>query len=162
MKRAVLVLAGATIILVLSAYLLGLSAPVDHVATVSLRVVAPKASVWSAIHDIGAWPSWRPSVESAEDLGEGRWRIRGRDGVITYSVDSPSEDVLVTTIADDDLPFGGRWIWTVTAGDGSTLVAIREEGSVHSPWFRFFSKYVFGHESSMRAALRDLEKHLAD
>ena len=87
-------------------------------------------------------------------------------GAIAYVVDesSPPHDGrpgrLVTRIADDDLPFGGRWIHQVVRVGSGTRVTITEDGLVKSVLFRFASRYVFGHTRTLDDFLRDLGTHL--
>ena len=54
-------------------------------------------------------------------------------------------------------PFGGRWLITLARAGDKTRVTIREEGFVKPPIFRVLSKYVFGHEATLTAYLKDLE-----
>jgi len=60
-------------------------------------------------------------------------------------------------ITDPNLPFGGRWlIELMPETSGATLVRVREEGVVRAPFFRVLSKYVFGHDSTLKKYLADL------
>jgi hypothetical protein len=160
---------GGLVGLVVVIAVVGMLLPAEHVASRSARIGRPPADVWSALTDRARQPEWRRDLERVEPLpdadGRRSFREHSRHGVITFAVDesSPPSDRpgrLVTRIADDTLPFGGRWIHEVAADGGGTHVTITEEGVVRNPIFRFLSRFVFGHASSLEAFLRDLTAHL--
>ena len=68
---------------------------------------------------------------------------------------------LVTRIADEDLPFGGTWTYRLEPDGGGTRVTITEDGEVYNPVFRFVSRFVMGHDATLRTYLDDLEAHMA-
>jgi hypothetical protein len=62
--------------------------------------------------------------------------------------------MLVGRIANTDLPFGGAWTYELTpAGEGLTTLRITEDGEVYNPIFRFVSRFVMGHEATMKQYL---------
>ena len=74
-----------------------------------------------------------------------------------YRLEQPQDRTLVTTIDTPGLPYGGRWIWSVEeAGPLQSTVTIVEEGEVYSPLFRFISRFVIGHEATLRGAMDQL------
>lgn len=145
----------------------GSTLPVEHTATLSDTVSAPLPEVWLAVTDVERYPSWRSGVERSEWLTDGdgsgvgrRWQEDGPEGPLTFEIEEMwREERLVTRIADEGLPFGGRWIYAFEPIDGGVVVTLTEEGEVYSPIYRFVSTYVIGHERTMRGYLDDLTAH---
>ncbi len=137
---------------------IGATLPVAHSATVSARVDAHPDSVWALISRPDAFPDWRPDITAVTRLDDGqgppRWREESRFGVMTFQAEAWDPPRTMTArIADEGLAFGGAWTYTVEPdGDGATLT-ITENGEVYNPVFRFMSRFVFGHERTLRAYL---------
>jgi uncharacterized protein YndB with AHSA1/START domain len=135
--------------------------PKEHRARSSATVAASQDAVWHALTDVEAFPSWRGDVSRVEVLparnGHKAWREIGKHGTITFEeVVAEAPRRLVGRIADPSLPFGGTWTYDVAADAGGTRVTITEDGVVHNPFFRFMSRYVFGHHATQEAYLRAL------
>jgi hypothetical protein len=94
--------------------------------------------------------------------GKPAFREHGSNGPIPFVVD---EDVapsrLVTRIADDKLPFGGRWVITVAPEGAGSRVTVTEEGVVKNPVFRFLSRTVFSLVKTQERWLQNLAAHFA-
>lgn len=161
-----LVIVGSGLVLLVGGILLvGMVLPVSHVASVSGEVPARPDEVWSVITDVEAFPSWRRGMEEVQRLPdrEGRtaWREVARTGTMTLEVVRRRPPrILVTRIADPDLPFGGTWTFDLEPAGRSTRVTITENGQVYNPFFRFMARFVFGHEATARAYLEDLREYL--
>lgn len=163
-------LVGLLVLLVVGMALAGLALPAAHVATRSARIARPPADVWRVLTDRASQPEWRRDLRRLEALpdagGLSSFREHSRSGVITFVVEEATAPAdgragrLVTRIADDTLPFGGRWIHEVADDAGGARVTITEEGVVNNPIFRFMSRFVFGHDATLEAFLRDLTAHL--
>jgi len=69
-------------------------------------------------------------------------------------LDKPSRVVRIT---DESLPFGGSWPYELEPGAAGTRLAIREEGEVYNPVFRFMSRFVMGHHSTIDQYLEALQ-----
>ena len=129
--------------------------PVAHTASISQRLAAPPAEVWALLDDVDAYPEWRPDVERVVRLDDGpagaSWREEGPGGALTFEVErrEPPRS-LVVRIADRGLPFGGRWRYEVSAEDGGARLTITEDGEVYSPLYRFVSRFVLGHDRTLR------------
>ena len=150
------VILGVPLLAGLGMWAVGSTLPVAHRASVTRVIEADPATVWSRIDDVAGWADWRDT--EVEILGPDSVRIRMEGETLDYRVERPSLRTLVTRIVTPGLPFGGRWTWSARpVDDGATEVTIVEEGEVYDPIFRFFSRFVFGQESSIRAALDDLE-----
>jgi uncharacterized protein YndB with AHSA1/START domain len=143
----------------------GYSLPVKHHAQRETVIRQTSAAVYAAITDVKAFPTWRPSVKSTEVLpdsgGKRRYREVGSDGEILYEVErSVPNQQRVTRIADPSLPFGGRWTFDLIPAGDSTTLRISEDGEVYNPFFRFVSRFLIGHTSTIDRYLRDLSNHL--
>lgn len=163
--RWILIIAGVLAAVVLLMYGVGALLPTGHVVYRDITVRAAPESVWLALTDVAAFPSWRPDVRSVEILpsvnGQPAWRERGRHGDIAFRVvEAKSPTRLVGEIADPDLPYGGRWIYVITPGPDGTRVEITEEGEVHNPLFRFLSRFAFGHASTIETYLKALRERV--
>jgi uncharacterized protein YndB with AHSA1/START domain len=165
--RWVLIALGIVVVFVLVIVGVGYMLPVAHTAQRVVTLRAAPADVWATITDVAAYPSWRDGVESVEilaptDAGQS-WREKGKDGEITYAMtraDPPSR--LVTRIADTGLPFGGEWDYQIVPDGTGSRVAITERGEVYNPLFRFVSRFVIGHTSTLDAYLRSLGKKFGE
>lgn len=147
---AALLLAGTVV------WAVGSRLPVEHRATVSRTVPADVDSVWARIDRVEDWPTWQDVT--VEVLAEDSVRVRQRGETLVYRLHRPSPRTLVTEIATPGLPFGGRWTWSVRSDErGSAVVTIVEDGEVYDPFFRFFSRFVFGHDGTIRSAMDALE-----
>ena len=145
----------------------GWSLPVEHVASRSEMTRASPAEVFALVSQVEEYPRWRNGVSRVEVLASDdagrplRFREHGVDGAILYEVMEREPDRrMVVRIADTTLPFGGRWAHEITPNaDGATL-SITEEGAVYNPAFRFMSRFVFGHASTIDRYLRDVSARL--
>ncbi len=147
-------------------YGVGMALPKDHVARAETIVAASPAQVAALVRSVERQPDWRRSVDAIEIVGRD-------DGVLRYVERSGGEAILFdfreerpdalfrSTIADPSLPFGGSWTIALAPVPSGTRVAIEERGTVTNPIFRFFSRFVFGHESTMRTYLADLQRAAA-
>jgi uncharacterized protein YndB with AHSA1/START domain len=159
--RIVLLLLGVVVGLALIVVVIGYLLPVKHVATVAARVPAPPAQVWEALTDVAAYPKWRGDVTSVEmlpaDSGHVAWREVGKNGAITFAIESAEAPRrLVTRITDKSLPFGGGWEYVLTPDGAGSRVQITEHGEVYNPVFRFVSRFIMGHTATASAYLKAL------
>lgn len=160
-------LIGLTIILAILAvvYAVGAALPEEHTATASAELDVEPDRVWRLLTDLDRYPAWRPDVDSVIRLddrdGLPIWRETLGTGVITFeTVARDSARLLVARIADEDLPFGGQWTYRLTPTDGGTRLTITEDGEIYHPFFRFMSRFVFGHETTLRSYLGAVREEL--
>jgi uncharacterized protein YndB with AHSA1/START domain len=160
--RALAVLIALVLLVVLVGYML----PQDHVATVEEVVPAAPERVWAAMTDVEAYPGWRRGVQSVEILpardGRLAWREVGANTMSMGVEESEPGRRWLVRILDDDLPFGGTWTYEIEPEGTGTRVTLAEDGSVYNPVFRFVSRFVMGHDATMRAWLEDLRAHLGE
>jgi hypothetical protein len=162
----ILYVVGGLAALVALMALIGLTLRPDHVATRDALMPRPPADVYAVIRDVAAYPSWRADVKKVELLppmnGKPAFREHGSNGAIPFVIDeelAPSR--LVTRIADDKLPFGGRWVITIAPEGTGSRVTVTEEGVVKNPVFRFLSRTVFSLVKTQERWLQNLAAHLA-
>ncbi|HEY0672941.1 MAG TPA: SRPBCC family protein [Longimicrobiales bacterium] len=143
----------------------GMVLPREHVAAVQIRLDQPPQQVFDVISDVSGALQWRSDLQDVEILiADDRplqWRETTDWGSVVMAVEEYQPPArLVTRIDDPDQPFGGRWIFDLSATNGSTLLTITERGEVYNPFFRFMSRFVFGHYRTLESYARDLAKHL--
>ncbi len=143
----------------------GYALPVKHVASLSVELDAPPERVWETITDMTSFPLWRKDVKSVEIVQRAPagpvWRERSSDGTITYeTVESVPPLRLISRISDRSLPFGGTWTFDLTPTPRGTRLTIREDGEVYNPVFRLASRFVLGHDATIRKYIADLEAGL--
>jgi len=164
----VLVGLGVVATVVLCVVAVGMLLPRDHVATLSARVAAPPTAVWATITDPTTFPAWRAGVTRVEVVrtasNDLSWREYSGDDSITMIVDvSEPPRRLITRIADENLPYGGRWEFQIEPdGPAASRVVVTERGSVYNPVFRFVSRFVMGHTKTIDTYLRALGKHFGN
>ena len=159
--RVAIIVVAALVGLVAIVLLVGWSLPVRHQVAREATFAAPPDSLYAALTRVDAFPSWRSGLERIEPLpavdGRRSYREVGKDGTLTYVVD---EEVptrrLVTRIADRALPFGGSWTYELTPAGAGTTLRITENGEVYDPVYRFVSRFVLGHDTTINRFLKDL------
>ena len=189
--KIALIFAGVLIALIVLVAGVGYALPVRHRATRAITLHVPAHSIFAALVNPAAFPEWRKRVKRVEMLtradGLTSYRETGDDGAIVYVVDEADANArLVTRIADDNLPFGGKWTYQLstmasapsgaavssdvsvqrasgiavqTAGpaiSSATQLRITEDGEVYNPVFRFMSRFVFGHHATIDTYLTDV------
>lgn len=159
--RWVFGIVGLLVALVLIVCIIGYMLPKSHVASASARFAAPPDSIWTSLTDVAAFPKWRPGVVRVELLpdenGQRGWREFAKHDAVTYRVvESVAPQRLVARIADQNLPYGGRWTYALTRDGSGTRLTITENGEVYNPIFRFVSRFITGHTSMMESVLRAL------
>ena len=153
---------GGLVALGLVVYVIGLTLPQSHVASVSARFTASPAALWTSLTNLTAFPKWRTGVTRVELLpdekGQAGWReVAGRDAITYRVVEKDAPRHLVARIADPNLPYGGTWTYDLAPlEDGGTRVTITERGEVYNPIFRFVSRFFLGYTSTREGVLRAL------
>lgn len=147
--------------LVVAVYAIGSALPSEHVARVKRLVPLAPDKVAQRIRDVRGYERWR-SVK-VEVLSEAPGRIRYRetngDGAISFELkEQPGGRRFTSTILDQDLPFDGSWTFDLAPEGDATRVTIEERGRVKDPLFRFLSRFVFGHTSTMETYLDALAR----
>lgn len=153
---------GVLIAAVLVTTAVGSLLPEEHIATRTLTLRQTPQTVWQIMTDFSAQPSWNPDMKSVERLpdrnGHEVWQEEMSGMKIPLeTIEIEPQRRLVRKIASDDLGFGGVWEYAITpTTEGGCQLTITERGTVGNPFFRFMSKFVFGHTATMEKYLTSL------
>jgi uncharacterized protein YndB with AHSA1/START domain len=147
--------------------IIGALLPRAHVASRTLRVPRTPAEVWALITDVAAFPTWRSGVTHVEMLpnrdGRPAWVEHLSNGPIPLeTIDAQPPQRLVLRIADPKLPFGGTWTYIVSPLPEGASLTITEDGFVSNVIFRFMSRFVFGHHSTIDVYLKNVAKKFGE
>ena len=146
--------------------IIGYSLPKAHTASRSATVPLPPDALYALLIDVDRYQSWRPAVKSLQ-------RHADRDGKPAWTEETSGMKIplhfermerpslLVTRIADPSLPFGGTWTYRIEPAPSGATVTITEDGEVNNPFFRFMSRFVFGHTATIDAFLKHLQARAA-
>lgn len=156
-------LAAVAALLLVAGWLL----PKDHVATRIGHYHQSPETVWNAITDVDAMPSWRKDLKSVQKLPDrnglpAHIEITSSGKLSMETVEMTPPRKLVSRIGDRNLPYGGTWTFEITpVVDGATL-RITENGYITNPIFRLISRFVLGYTSEMEKYLRSLAKKFGE
>jgi uncharacterized membrane protein len=159
----IVVIVAAIVLLAAVVALVGSRLPKNHTATRSIVLHQSPQHVYDVVRDFSSAPLWRSGVKSIEvknqPNGKVHFREDGSQDTINYEVveDIPGQR-LVTRILDTDLGYGGQWTYEFIPESGGTRVRITEDGEVSNVFFRFMSRYVFGHTATLDSYLTSLAK----
>lgn len=156
--KIVLIIVAAVVAAVIVILAVGAMLPRKHRVSREVVLRRPPEQVFATITDFASMPRWRSDVTKVELLPNG-FREIGSNGAVTYDVverDAPRR--LVTRIADTNLGYGGTWTYELTPENGGTRLRITEDGDVSNIFFRFMSRFVFGHASTIERYLAALER----
>lgn len=147
--------------------LIGSQLPKGHTASRSILLKQSPEKVYAVIRDFGSAPLWRSDVKridvEPQSSGSLHFREEGKNGTVNYELaeDLPNER-MVTRILDTDLGYSGKWTYVFAAEDGGTRVTITEDGEVSNVFFRFMSRYIFGHTATLDEYLTSLAKRFGE
>ena len=175
MRWALWIVGGLAAIVALVA-MVGAMLPKGHVAARAARFRQSPDAVWRAITGYEEFPKWRPGVQSVTRLPDanGHLVFMEKSGAGSSAQEIPYEIVesvapeggapgrLVARIADEKLPFGGSWMYEVSAVDGGTVLRITEQGEVYNPIFRFVSHFFMSQTKTMEDYLDALGKKFGE
>ena len=169
MRTAVIIalsIIGVLVLVVAVVALIGSQLPQSHTASRSILLRQPRQSVYAVIRDFKSAPAWRnevKSVEITETPGQPtRFVEHGSDDVNYELTEDVPNQRLVTRILNTDLGYSGKWTYELTDENGGTRVKITEDGEVSNVIFRFMSRYVLGHTSTMDSYLTALAKKFGE
>ena len=158
----VVTVAGVLVALFAAIWGIGLATPREHSARAERVIDMPVTAVAARIRNVREYPSWRRgvTVEVKEEREFRRVYAETSDGDrLEFDLRETIPDhTFVSHIVDSEmLPFGGRWTFTLIPEGERTRVEIHEEGHINSPLYRFFARYVFGYNSTLKSYLDALE-----
>ena len=159
--RWVLWIGAAIAVIAVLVIVIGYSLPKAHSVSRTTTVPLPPDALFALLIDVERYPSWRPGVKSlqrhADRDGRPAWteEVSGMKIPLHFErLDRPS--LLISRIADPSLPFGGTWTYRIEPSPGGSTLTITEDGEVSNPFFRFMSRFVFGHTATLDEFLKDL------
>ena len=170
MKLLLVVVAGIIVVLVVLAgivALVGSRLPPEHVASQSIFLHRSPPEVYAVVRDFASAPKWRADVTQVDietqPNGSIYFREVGSSDTVNYELveDVPAQR-MVTKIRDTDLGYSGQWTYTFAAENGGTRLTIREDGVVSNIFFRFMSRYVFGHTATIDSYLAALARRFGE
>ena len=154
----ILIIGGTIISLVAIVYLIGLLLPVKHSATIEEVIPVNVEKVWDRITKVAAFSSWREGLDRIEITNDTEWtEVSGRNRIPMKVTEKIDYKRLVTMIDSKDLPFGGAWVYSLQPKGDSTLLTITENGEVYNPVFRFVSRFIMGHKSTLNKYMSSLK-----
>lgn len=160
MRIALIILIVLVGIVILMA-IIGRMLPVKHTASASMFFESSPDNVWNVVTNVSEWKAWRKDVKEAAMTGPSTFKEKGGQGEIDYEITGSVPGVsFVTTIITKDLPYGGEWKYLFEKEGSGCKVTITENGEVYNPLFRFLSKYVFGHDGTMKGFLKELKTRI--
>ena len=169
MKTAIIVAAsiiGIVILIFAVMALIGSQLPRTHTASRSIVLRQQRPNVYSVMRDFKSAPAWRSDVKSVEVIEtpgqKTRFTEHGSDDVNYEVVEDVPSQRMVTRILNADLGYSGQWTYELTDENGGTRVKITEDGDVPNVLFRFMSRYVFGHTSTIDSYLTALGKKFGE
>ncbi len=143
---------------------IGLLIPERHSASCTATIPATPDMVFRLVTDFDGGAKWRSGLEKVERVddvdGRASWIEHTDFGPLTLEVieaDAPRR--LVTRIADEDLPFGGSWTYTLEVDGDNCRVSIKEDGEIKSSVFRTLTLFVFGYHHTLEQYLEDVGRH---
>jgi uncharacterized protein YndB with AHSA1/START domain len=158
---ALIVLGGLALAGALAA-LIGSRLPRTHRASGERLLAVTPDTLWRTLTDVDAFPSWRTDVKRVIRLpdrdGKAMWVEEGSSGKMTLSferMDPPR--LVVSRIADPDLPFAGTWTSEIIPVPKGSRLKITEDGEIYNPLFRFMGRFIFGYDATLNRYLSALE-----
>jgi uncharacterized protein YndB with AHSA1/START domain len=158
-----LLVSGAIAVVVALAALIGSQLPRSHRVSGERLLVTPPDVLWRTLTNIEAFPTWRTDLKRVRRLpdrdGKTAWIEEGRSGKMTFIFErTDAPHVLVSRIADPNLPFGGTWTCEIAPVPNGSRLTITEAGEIYNPLFRVAARFFFGYSASITAYLSALEK----
>ena len=148
--------------LVVVVAVVGALLPKAHAVARRIVLKAPARDVFECISDVMAAPQWRDAKSVAwlpDSDGKKCFREVSSFGPMDLRIERSEPDRLfVTRIVTQDSPFGGTWTIRLDAAGDTTAVTVTENGEVYNVFFRFLSRFVFGHTGTIDGYLRALGK----
>jgi hypothetical protein len=161
--RWVIMVVVALIAFMIAIFAAGAVLPRKHMAAVITDINQPPAALWQTINDQTQATSWRSDLQSVERKpdrnGHLVWLETYKNGMKLELEDTEAAAPrkLVRTVRDTGNMFSGQWeILISPLGTTGSTIRITETGEVPNPFFRFMSRFVFGHTKTLEQYLTAL------
>lgn len=164
--RYALIAIAAVVALVLIVTVAGLFIPRDHRATSEITLTQPIDSVYVVLRDIGGMTKWWSDLKTSERVsgvaGE-RWRqdAGGFKMQLDVTDDTPPRGFTTRIVEEKGAPFGGVWVYALSAAPAGTVVTITENGWIGPPPFRVMAKLT-GMNRTLDSMLKALAKRFGE
>jgi hypothetical protein len=158
-------IAGIVVLLAAVVAIIGAFLPERHEVARSKILAATPAEVYRVVAEVEKAPTWRREIERVELIRANALRPQFREyskhGVVTYEIieNAPGRK-LVTRIVDRNLGYSGSWTYAFAPHGSGTELTITERGDVSNVMFRFMSRFVFGHTSTIDTYLAALSRYM--
>ncbi len=139
-------------------YLMGSLMPVKHQSFVESELPITPEKLWKILTTHNEYRNWRRGIKELKVIDDTHWsELNSHGDTINYRADwiEPNKKLL-TVITNNNLPYGGHWEFLFTRENDGCHLRITENGEVYNPIFRFMSKYVFGHDATLKTYMEDL------
>lgn len=142
--------------------------PREHRANSTIVLKRPVDSVWSVIRDMAGATGWWPGLTLSERMpdvgGKERWHQKGSGFDMVVEITEAVAPTRMTTliVSKPGDPFGGKWIYVLAPAEGGTRVTVTEDGWVSNVIFRFMSRFVMGHHTTIDTYLVALAKKFGE
>ena len=159
---------GFVILLIGLVFIIGSRLPKTHIAASRIRLSVPPEEVWRVVTDFRSHPKWRPGLQGVEpgpviDGLPSWYEVCSRNMKVHFRVvESDPPRRWVTRLASERLPLVGSWVYELRPIDGGTELTITERDKIYSPFFRFFTKFVFAYYGVMDVFLIALARALGE
>jgi hypothetical protein len=167
MKKWLIYILAAVVVLVALVAVIGVMMPREHTASRAMRFRPKPADLFATVSDFARYPEWRTGVSRVDvegPMGPGAIiREHGANGTIPYRVEvfePPSK--IVTRIADPSLAFGGTWTFEVFQNDSGSELVLTENGEIYNPIFRVLAKFFFSPYETIDTYMADLKRRLGE
>lgn len=131
--RWIVYIAAALVDIVVLVAIVGAMLSKKHSVSRTVRVALPPDALYRAIREI-------------------------RFGDVPVRVERDEPPSLLVTRVVDGQPFGGTWTYRITPAAEGAELTITEDGEVYNVFFRFMSRFVFGHYATLDAYLKNLKR----
>lgn len=155
----IFIVPGLLILLIAVVYIIGSLLSIKHKATIERKLEMGVDEVWPLLTNFKGYTNWRKGIKELTMDSTNRWTEKNSDGdKVCYQLEViEKRRVFITRILNKNLAYGGFWEFNITPLENGCLVHITENGEVYNPIFRFMSKYIFGHEATLKNYMNDLE-----
>lgn len=164
----ILYLIGGVVVLLVVLVVVGMLLPRKHLATSWIELGKPPAEVWPVIRDLGQvpafWSDIKSSVRMPDRDGHEAWSQTMKNGFalpLEIDEDRPPNRLVTRIAIEGKAPFGGSWIYEITASGTGSRVSVTEDGWVDNPFFRVVSR-VMGYHTTLDSYLRALGKRFGE
>lgn len=164
--KYLLIILGFIILVPILVWGIGMMLPQSHTAEITMQFNASPENIFTLITNVENFPNWRSNVDRVEIFNDEKKILQwieyytNGDTLSFRILERQENSILVTEIADKNLPFGGKWTYHIQPGGEQTRLTITENGEVYNPIFRFISKFIIGHDGTINQYMTDLDTSL--